>query len=327
MAFRRLKHKTQVFFAPENDHICTRIEHSLHVASIATTISKALGLNTDLAHAIGLGHDLGHAPFGHAGEKTLQSITGKPFHHELHSLRVVDKIENYGNGLNLTFAVRDGIVSHCGEADEQFIRINNSINKLENITELPKSPSTWEGCTVRISDSIAYLGRDLEDAVSAGLIAAQSIPADIKVKLGDTNSKIINTLVYDVIDWSMKNGSIGFSEEIFSYMKALKEFSRNTIYQNPRMKHWNDYSAFVIRELYNFLNGHASAFQFNLDKYTASPNALIRKFGRYIESMDHLYRNEKYNLPQIVTDYIAGMTDEFAIQCYKTLLTTGTAGI
>ncbi len=326
LAFRRLKHKTQVFFAPDNDHICTRIEHSMHVSSISATICRALGLNTEIVQAAGLGHDLGHAPFGHAGEKTLRFLSDHNFQHELHSLRVIDKLENKGKGLNLTFAVRDAIASHCGEAIEQFIDIAKTPNDLENLKRLPKSPSTWEGCVVRVSDSIAYLGRDIEDAMTATCITLNDIPSDIKMHIGQTNSEIIKTLVYDVIDWSDKNGKIGFSPEIFKYVTKLKKFSREKIYQNPKLKYWNHYSDFVLKSLFNYFKDIIDKYNFNFDLYSSNNSDLESKFGQFIESIFERYQDEHADNNRIITDYIAGMTDTYALQCFKYILSTGTTG-
>ncbi len=326
LAFRRLKHKTQVFFSPGNDHLCTRIEHSLHVATIAATICKALGLDIELAQAIGLGHDLGHSPFGHAGEKTLRELANYDFYHELHSLRVVDKLESKGKGLNLTYAVRDGIVSHCGESDDQFLEAAQKPNVLDDIDHLPQMPSTWEGCVVKISDSIAYLGRDLEDASTAKLIHKQEIPSSIKKRLGATNSEIINTLVYDVIDWSRQNGKIGFSKEKYQCIKDLKDFSRNKIYNNPKMKYWNDYSQFVLQRIYRYLEQSFKQYQLDFSAYAQSITSLNRKFGKYIKALQNIYAAEHWDVNIILCDYIAGMTDGYAIKSFQNILSSGTSG-
>lgn len=327
LAFRRLKHKTQVFFSPENDHICTRIEHSLHVASIAATICKALGLDEELAHAIGLGHDLGHAPFGHAGEIALNDLLKTPFVHEIHSLRVADQLENYGKGLNLTFAVRDGIVSHCGELDEQFVDIAKTPNNLDFIDKRPDCPSTWEACAVRISDSIAYLGRDLEDAIKANLIARDDIPESIQKNLGVRNSEIINNLVDDVIDYSSTHGNIGFSDKIFQLVTGFKQFSRRHIYQNPKMKYWNDYSRTVLFSIYQYLSQLFDKFQTDWDAYAASAIALDNKFGKYVHALEKVYEPVGFDPAIILQDYIAGMTDNYALHCFENILTAGTTGL
>jgi len=327
LAFRRLKHKTQVFFSPENDHICTRIEHSLHVATIAATICRALKLDDDLATAIGFGHDLGHAPFGHAGEKWLAKMFPGGFIHEIHSLRVVDKLENYGQGLNLTFAVRDGIVSHCGEVDEQFVEIAPTCNNLDDVTIQPAKPSTWEGCVVRISDSIAYLGRDMEDAISANLMTKDDLPENLRKHLGQTNSEIINHLVYDVIDWSGKNGRIGFSPATFALIQEFKQFSREKIYNHPKMQYWNDYSGFVMETLHKYLLNLFMRTQADYDKYAQSRTPLDVKFGKYLYRLQARYQEEKTAPEAILRDYLAGMTDSYALSCFQNILTTGTTGL
>jgi len=326
LAFRRLKHKTQVFFSPENDHICTRIEHSLHVATIAATICRALILDIDLATAIGLGHDLGHAPFGHAGEKWLDQLFGG-FVHEMHSLRVADKLENYGQGLNLTFAVRDGIVAHCGEVDEQFVEVAPECNVLDNLQARPTQPSTWEGCAVRISDSIAYLGRDMEDAISANLITKDDLPENLRIGIGRSNSEIISNLVFDVIDWSEKHGKIGFSPEKFALIQEFKQFSREKIYTNPKLKYWNNYSEFVIRTLRDYLINLYTRHQTNYEEYANSRTPLDVKFGKYIKSLQERYQVENTSSECILRDYIAGMTDSYALNCFENILTTGTTGL
>jgi dGTPase len=184
--FRRLKHKTQVFLSPDNDHICTRMEHVLHVSSIASVIGRCLKLNTDLVNAIAKGHDLGHPPFGHAGERTLDMLLVRQrikagFKHEIHGLRVVDKLTNLGAGLNLTYEVRDGIVTHCGESFERVVAPDRKrdIRAIEAIEDRDCLPSTLEGCLVRLVDRIAYLGRDLEDAIKAGIVRKTDVPQSI----------------------------------------------------------------------------------------------------------------------------------------------------
>jgi dGTPase len=328
LAFRRLKHKTQVFFSPENDHICTRIEHTLHVASISATICKALDLDQELAQAIGLGHDLGHTPFGHAGETVLKEMMqNAPFIHEIHSLRVADKLENYGKGLNLTYAVRDGIVSHCGELDEQSVAIASEPNKLENLTRQPQRPSTWEGCVVRISDSIAYLGRDLEDAIKANLITIRDIPQNVQKSLGIRNSDIISKLVYDVIDWSKSNNKVGFTAEMFAIVREFKEFSRENIYHHPKMSYWNSYARTVLMAIYEYLDRLFDKFQTDWQAYAASETALDNKFGNYVKALENVYAAVNFDKDIILRDYIAGMTDSYALHCFENILTTGTSGL
>ena len=213
--FRRLKHKTQVFFAPENDHICTRIEHVLHVATIAATICRGLNhhgwqLDTELAYAAGLGHDLGHAPFGHSGERALAACAPEEgFEHELHSLRVVDLLARNGQGLNLTWAVRDAIVCHNGERIDERLTPDETLRPPQEKRDRARRPATWEGCAVRFADKIAYLGRDIEDALAAGFITRADVPDPIARVLGTTNGEMINALVIDLIEQSALQGEMG----------------------------------------------------------------------------------------------------------------------
>lgn len=237
LPYRRLKHKTQVYFSPNNDHVCTRIEHSLHVATIAATIAKGLGRNIDMAYAIGLGHDLGHAPFGHAGETVLSEkckcIGG--FIHEVHGLRVVDVLGNRGVGLNLTYGVRDGIICHCGEELDQKIRPRNEYLDLKSIVKRDKMPSSWEGCIARMADRIAYLSRDLEDSLYGGFVKKGQIKPNILNELGESNSEIIDKLVIDVIETSKNEEQIAFSEDRHSLMKELHDFSVENIYSHEKV--------------------------------------------------------------------------------------------
>ena len=220
LAYRRLKHKTQVFFNTQNDHICTRMEHVAHVESISYTISKELGLNSELTKAISIGHDLGHAPFGHQGEVVLKQLSkenlNNKFWHEKNGLRVVDKLDllqdNKGNfiNLNLTYAVRDGIICHCGEVDENgiFPRSNKiDLNQINNPGEI--QPFTWEGCVVKVSDKIAYLGRDIEDALLLNIIKQKDL--EELYKLGKIHGQItVNTsvIIHELMNDLVKNSSI-----------------------------------------------------------------------------------------------------------------------
>jgi dGTPase len=206
LAFRRLKHKAQVFLSPVNDHVCTRIEHVLYVASISSTIGRGLSLNNDLIRAISIGHDIGHSPFGHVGEQALDEalknrgyING--FKHEIHGLRVVDRAANFGEGLNLTYEVRDGILNHCGESYDRVLQPDREkdLTKLHEITNRDFLPSTLEGCLVRMVDRISYLGRDLEDALKNGMVKKRTIPKEIKEKIGTNNGNIIGYFVSDII--------------------------------------------------------------------------------------------------------------------------------
>ncbi len=217
-AFRRLRHKTQVFYFPQNDHVTTRMDHVLFVASAARTVARSLGLNEDLAEAVGLAHDIGHTPFGHQGEEFMKGIIKfhpalqglfPDFSHEIYGLRVVDKLGKLDReqpGLNLTWEVRDGIVSHCGE-DFQKCRLEPTPNKefdLEKIQSRSdaKTPATLEGCLVRLIDKVAYFGKDLEDALETEIITESDLPPKIKDELGDTNGQMIGNVLTDIINTS-----------------------------------------------------------------------------------------------------------------------------
>ena len=206
-SFRRLKHKTQVFLSPSGDHFRTRLTHTLEVTQIARTISRALLLNEDLTEAIGLGHDLGHTPFGHAGERVLNALTGH-FKHNEQSLRVVDILENDGNGLNLTFEVRDGILNHTSKGN----------------------PVTLEGKVVSFADRIAYINHDISDAVRAGVLRESDLPKDCTDYLGKTKTARINTLVNDIVNNSYGNNFVKMSDECFYYMNKLRDFMFDNVY-------------------------------------------------------------------------------------------------
>lgn len=320
MSFRRLKNKTQVFFSPENDHVCTRIEHVLHVSTISTVICEKLGINYELAQAIALGHDLGHAPFGHAGEKFISDLSGTKFYHEINGLRVVDKLENDGTGLNLTYAVRDGIISHCGEKFEQYIEISDKLKSLEKISEKNTYPLTWEGCVVRMADKIAYLGRDIEDAIKADIISEENIPKDIKEKLGEKNGEIINTFVEDLIKWSNENGKIGFSENIFNLMEELKNFNYDKIYKSDIILNYKVNVKKIIEIIYKHLLELFLDKEWNFKRYSEDLIPLNKRFGNYLNKREKIYKEEETESKQIVVDYISGMTDAYALKCAKEII-------
>jgi dGTPase len=325
--FRRLKHKTQVFLSPNNDHICTRMEHVLHVSSIASIIGRCLNLNIDLINAIAKGHDLGHPPFGHAGERVLNAILKKDgvhsgFKHEVHGLRVVDKLTNYGEGLNLTYEVRDGIITHCGESFDRVVKPDRTRNllDLENIDERSQYPSTLEGCLVRLVDRIAYLGRDMEDAIKANLIKKTDIPSDIVKNLGTENGKIIGSFVNDTIASSLGKDSIEMSEEVFSYMRQLKEFNYTYIYLHPEVDRKSKKAANVVELLFCELEKLFEKTERGKD--TSYVQVLVKE-APLLEIFFHFIKNTNYNdeTPswRIVTDYVAGMTDLFAERTFVQL--------
>ncbi|MFW6208566.1 MAG: deoxyguanosinetriphosphate triphosphohydrolase family protein [Spirochaetota bacterium] len=320
--FRRLKHKTQVFFSPKNDHICTRIEHVMHVASVAAAICRGLDLDPDLAWAIGLGHDLGHTPFGHVGETVMDNLKRESggFIHELYSLRVVDYLSNYGKGMNLTYAVRDGIVNHCGEKFEQFIQPDFEEKNLQHIMARDRYPSTWEGTVVRMADKIAYLGRDVEDAVQLKIIEKKDIPEEVVEVLGSSNSEIISSLVTDIIEASKRAGTIGFSDSIFHAMKLLKEFNYRSIYLNPLLSNYHRYFERILRTLYNYLQEIFDLYGFDTESYQKEQNLMAVRYADYVVKMRSFYEEVDGGFTDMPFDYLAGMTDDYAMECASEIM-------
>jgi len=277
-AYRRLKHKTQVFFAPQNDHICTRIEHVNHVTAISYTIAKALNLNTELTNAIATAHDMGHAPFGHEGEKILDDIatqaSGYEFWHEKNSLWFVDNLETLTNphneheNLNLTYAVRDGIVCHCGEIDEPFIHPRKRLLDLSKITKADRfQPITWEGCTVKIADKIAFLGRDIEDAILLQVITLREFHRaykDLRQYLSDdleytdlleiNNTILIHHFVTDLCKSSNPETGIRLSDSHLQLMKGIRRISEHLIYNNPRLKYFKKLARLMLESIFEALS-------------------------------------------------------------------------
>lgn len=273
-AFRRLKHKTQVFLQPEGDHYRTRMTHTLEVSRIARTIARALSLNEDLTEAIALGHDLGHTPFGHAGERLLNEMMPGGFAHYKQSVRVVERLEKGGEGLNLTWEVRNGIVCH---------------------TKGPAA-ATLEGQIVRLADHIAYINHDIEDALRGRIIYPMDIPLDISHVLGFTQSKRINTLVADAIQASQGQEKIRQSPEVGEAMLELKEFMFDKVYTSSIAKGEEGKAQDMLRRLFEY--------------YKKNPDALPGDFQsiRAEEGID-----------RAVCDYIAGMTDPFAVDRFQEL--------
>ncbi len=321
--FRRLKHKTQVFFAPSNDHICTRIEHVQHVATIAATICKGLSLDDELAWAIGLGHDLGHAPFGHVGETVISELNGEGggFKHEIYSLRVVDHLAYYGTGLNLTYAVRDGIISHCGEKFEQVLSPDFVIKDLSTIKERIILPSTWEGVAVRVADKIAYLGRDFEDAVKLKIIDREEIPKEVLSVLGMTNSEIINTLVSDVVKTANVGKGIGFSDKVFHAVTMLKDFNYKKIYKSHLLADYHTYFERILKIIHEYLSGLYTKYGDDWEGYKRERNLLAIRFGNYIKKMQVFYEQVDGNYDHLIIDYIVGMSDNYALDCINEIIT------
>ena len=272
-AFRRMKHKTQVFISPEGDHYRTRLTHTLEVAQIARTIARALSLNEDLTEAIALGHDLGHTPFGHAGEDTLDELYRDGFEHNRQSLRVVDMIEKNGQGLNLTWEVRDGILNHRTSC----------------------KPSTMEGLVVRLSDKIAYTNHDIDDEIRAGVI--KDIPEDFKAVLGDTSSSRINAMIRDTISNSEGIRDIKMSRDMKNTLGGLREFMFKTVYLSDHAVKEKEKVRTMISHLYNY--------------YIDNPEQMDEEFIHLIKNGEHK--------DTVVCDYIACMTDRFAIATFKSL--------
>lgn len=264
-SFRRLRHKTQVFYFPQNDHVSTRMDHVRFVASAARTVARSLRLNEDLAEAIGLAHDIGHAPFGHQGEVFFNEIINlhpalkvfmPRFSHEVYGLRVVDYIAKRDRerpGLNLTWEVRDGIISHCGEDFETCkLFAGDKDKELDNIKtrEEASLPATLEGCIVRLIDKIAYAGKDVEDAIEANIIKEKDIPAKFKDKLGSTNGKIIGTFLEDIIKKSYGKDYIEVSHELGDLLHALIKFNQDCIYRSPEAEEYKDQAGKTIKFLF-----------------------------------------------------------------------------
>ncbi len=334
--FRRLKNKTQVFFAPKDDHVCTRIEHVFHVATIAGTICRGLNntqlynLNVDMAFAIGLGHDIGHAPFGHTGELAINEYFGNrlknKFSHEINGYRVVEYLANAGKGLNLTYAVRDGIISHNGEKFERTFSPSNVVKDFDKILKLGHLSNTYEGCIVRHSDKIAYLGRDIEDALVANFFEKKDIPESISKIIGSSNGEIINQLVFDLINNS-KEGKIQFSEEYSLIMDELYKFNKDNIYANPRINKYRDYCEKIIKSICKHVEDLFTNYEYDINSYYKSDLNLDKLFGRYLENMKGFYEKEKakHNMNhenikiRIIIDYVAGMSDVYALDCMKEL--------
>lgn len=271
-AFRRLKHKTQVFLSPESDHYRTRLTHTLEVAQIARTIARALRLNEDLTEAIALGHDLGHTPFGHAGERALQELTNTGFTHYEQSVRVCERLEKNGRGLNLTAEVLDGILHHTRGEEAH----------------------TLEGRIVRTADRVAYINHDIDDAVRAGVIAESDIPRDIAAALGDTKSRRINTLVESIVKNS--GDTIKMDSETEKYYDRLHEFLFESVYKNPIAKSEET-------------------------KVSGIVEGLIKYFLKNPEKMPEEYLKiaAEEDAERAVTDYIAGMTDHYAVTVFSNI--------
>lgn len=277
-SFRRLMHKTQVFLAPEGDHFRTRLTHTIEVSQIARTIARSLGLNEDLTEAIALGHDLGHTPFGHNGEVVLDQLHCGGFRHNIQSLRVVDVLDSNGvrRGMNLTQEVRDGILNHTGKG----------------------IPYTLEGQVVKISDRVAYINHDIDDALRSGVITAEDLPEDCLAVLGRDHRSRINTLVTDLIENSFEKDCISMSADCLAHMNLLREFMFKNVYHNRKVKKDEDLEKvkYMLESLYRY-------FMENPEQLPDDLRQMIPEFG----------------LAEMVKDHIAGMTDRYAMNLYTEL--------
>ncbi|MGB3211850.1 MAG: HD domain-containing protein [Desulforhopalus sp.] len=318
-AYSRYIDKTQVFSLVANDHITHRVLHVQLVARIARTIGRFLCLNEDLIEAVSLGHDIGHPPFGHDGEKFLSDICLNhglpPFQHNIQSVRLLDKLERKGRGWNLTLQVLDGILCHDGEVHSQYLRpepidsFGAFDKKMEEKSKNPKlanMPSTLEGCVVRLADTIAYIGRDIEDAIILGLIRREDLPGNCQTVFGNTNGTIVYNLVTDLITHSQVEDSgpshIGFSEKAATALRELKTFNYEHIYLAPKTKQQNP----LIRECYQRLFTHY------LECLNCSPQKLSGDVDLMTDITPHYL--QKYSAEEKVRDFIAGMTDDFFIK-------------
>ena len=273
-SFRRLKQKTQVFLLPMGDHYRTRLTHTLEVSQNARTIAKALRLNEDLVEAISLGHDLGHTPFGHAGERALDAICPNGFRHNEQSVRVVEYLEKDGRGLNLTKEVLDGILTH----------------------QTASEPMTLEGQIVRLSDKIAYVNHDVDDAIRGGILSEADIPPKFRKLLGGSTKERLNTITHDVIINSMDKPKISMSEEVEEAMRGLRRFMFENVYRNPLAKQEESKAIEMIQNLYNYYFEH----------FDRIPDEFLRVMDANGDSKE-----------QIVCDYIAGMTDNYAVKTFQ----------
>ena len=356
-SYRRLKHKTQVFFNVHNDHICTRMEHVLHVESVSSNISDALGLNTELVKAIAMGHDLGHAPFGHAGEKIISDLAekylGETFWHEKNGIRVVDELDLINNpqnvyqNLNLTYAVRDGIISHCGEVDENALFPRKEMIDLYDIEKAGQyNAYTWEGCVVKIADKIAYLGRDIEDALMLKIITYHDLASLMRIATehGQTainTSVIMHEFIVDLVKNSSVENGICMSEEKVALMNEIKRFNISHIYNHKKLEPFVKYSRLIIDTIFDYLAQFYNHMSTLSDIKENRKDLVSEDFYRWLikycstgivpgedASVRERYDNHKiYGTLEdekvyyrAVLDYISGMTDAYAIDSFNAII-------
>ena len=275
-SFRRLKDKTQVFLTPEGDHYRTRLTHTLEVSQNARTVAKALRLNEDLTEAIALGHDLGHTPFGHAGERALDRCCAEGFRHNEQSLRVVEFLEKDGKGLNLTWEVRDGILNH----------------------QTRSMPSTLEGKIVRLSDKIAYIHHDMDDAIRAKVLTEEDIPKELRNTLGASTTKRLDTMIHDVITNSSGKPEISMSDEIYEATLELRRFMFENVYLNPVVKHEEKKAENLVENLYEYY---------------------LREFQNIPEEYRFLTDVKNIGKDRLVCDFVSSMSDRYAINIFNSI--------
>lgn len=285
-AFRRLKYKTQVFLAPEGDHYRTRLTHTLEVSQVARTMARALRLNEDLTEAIALGHDLGHTPFGHAGERVLAELLPEGFHHVSQSLRVVDLLEKNGAGLNLSWEVRDGILMH-----------SKGLGALSGRSPVDL-PATLEGQLVRLSDVIAYVNHDLDDAIRGGLVSEEDLPQDLCRALGNNHSQRLSAMITDLIETTMAGdyAVVQLSESMAEDVSALRDWLHANVYRAEKVEDEFRKASRVLRELFAY--------------FVEKPEEMITYDGRSVAEEE---------IEVVVADFLAGMTDRYAMNLYQKL--------
>lgn len=348
-AYRRLKHKTQVFFAPKNDHICTRIEHVNLVESISNTIANYLGLNTELTKAIAVAHDIGHSPFGHQGERILSSIAEREYNgkfwHGGNGLHYVDDLEllRDANGvkrnLSLTYAVRDGILGHCGEPMISGQKPREEVVDLKDFSHSNKfQPYTWEGCVVKIADNISYLGRDLEDAKEMKLLTDRDLNNFDKSieEIRLNNSSIIGYLINDLCQNSSLEEGLKFSVEAHDIMQKIKQFNNEKIYKNEKIQPTIRYFKVVMNEIFYLLKNEYNGVSTikNIRKLKRYYPVLSEELASWLETYSNSADRENenycnkvvYDLNDIneysraIIDYMSGMTDQYIVRVYNEIV-------
>ncbi len=359
MAYRRLKHKTQVFFSPKSDHICTRIEHVGHVESVSYTIASYLGLNTELTRAISLAHDLGHAPFGHAGEGVLDKICREhsleSFWHEKNGLHMIDDVElleddkNFRRNMDLTYGVRDGVISHCGEVDEKSITPRSDVSDLYSFRKASDfSPYTWEACVVKIADKISYLGRDLEDALMLKILTRDQLSKLVSIlkadeKLKDVsleninNTVLISEFIIDVCKNSSPETGIALSDERAYLMKLIKDFNGRYIYSNYRLEGYKEFASVALNKIFQTLfmaydrektaekiaefseiYPFMSSFLHWIEQYWDLDRG--KEAARLKNRVIYFVSQSEADYAKAVIDYISGMSDQYLENVYRSII-------